>query len=440
MALHYWNLYHWWMLAPILAWTIGARSPVFFEHWFKGTQLGKQKRCLWWGSIFNVVSCLFYLAATVFERDVPNSKRISWFCYTVGALFGGLAYMSAYNGQYQYYLMTKPIFNRYMQASECGIPLFCCFWYWLLCIKFGAHLATFTSVSLGSAVVGGVAAILVAWTEVNHYRSDIVEKSELMLHATMKGAEAFNESDIVTRNSDFRHPLRVHNQRHNTSTPRDQHWENETKPEKRDYEHDKFVNWYMLIFLRCCVESTGSAMFFFIIPMLRHHLPELRGPQHSQDMDNEALVDTIKAFALEYVVQWLSIWYATSVLRNNNPFWYTMFFSLFAYIAMWRYAHNPCLFWVFIWFAMRRCFITFHVHGINLTKIEEIYGTPYRKGQYTAHWVTQFLVAALMIWLVRVLVYESNVESLDLTFMHVLLPGFWIMTFVSFIGVPASAY
>lgn len=179
------------------------------------------------------------------------------------------------------------------------------------------------------------------------------------------------------------------------------------------------------------VESLGSSVLFMIIPLLHIQLNVSKV---------EALLITIKALGVEYLVQWLTIWYCTAVLRNNNPFWYTMFSSLFGFLTMFCYALEPSIARILLYFVFRRCFITFHIHGINLCKCEEQMGTPYRKMQYTSHWVTQFLVMAFLPWLIRVLCREQGLAADKLPLIQIIVPAFWALTVGTSLGVPASAY
>merc|ERR1712151_728063 len=61
MNIHLWNDWNWFILWPVLCWLLGARSTWHYTNWWKGTNVGRKKRALWWGSAFNSIACLLYV-------------------------------------------------------------------------------------------------------------------------------------------------------------------------------------------------------------------------------------------------------------------------------------------------------------------------------------------------------------------------------------------
>jgi hypothetical protein len=162
--------------------------------------------------------------------------------------------------------------------------------------------------------------------------------------------------------------------------------------------HDTIVTWILIIVQRSCVESTMNALFFFLIPVIKEQLVIPVGGNKPDANDQYALLIAINLFAADYVMQWISIWWCTCVLRNNNPYWYTGFTALGCFLCLFNYAIAPsaALFTYYVLF--RRFFITCNIHAQILTGGEDSFGPRARALQYTAHIGTQFWMIVMVLY------------------------------------------
>jgi len=100
----HWDHYNWNVFWPIIAFIMGAWSPLIQQYYWKGEMLGRKRRALMWGGLANIFAQLFYvLFANIYARDDSFENIMLYNFITIGSLFQGLAYHFAYNGQYQNY-------------------------------------------------------------------------------------------------------------------------------------------------------------------------------------------------------------------------------------------------------------------------------------------------------------------------------------------------
>lgn len=128
------------------------------------------------------------------------------------------------------------------------------------------------------------------------------------------------------------------------------------------------------------------------------------------------------------------------ILRNNNPFYYTIAAATLTYVCMFNFIIHPKPSIFILMVIFRRLFITANIHAMMLSNQENMFGVSSRVVQYCAHIDAQVMCLLMAFYYLYIQSHILGIEREDVEMNQWLRPIFQLVPLLMLLALPCSIY